>query len=232
MGKPNFLIVGVQKAATTSMRYYLSQHPNIFMATALECHYFNRDEYYGDEDWYAQWFIGSEPFKAVGECTPDYDRYLDRVKLFNPDMTIIVGLRDPVKRAISAYWMMVNTWGFKLPPIEEVLKEGWEGESDQFRLLSRGHYEETMDRILARFERRRVFVYHSEDLAVRPTRVLSQITDFLDVPKFTRVDLKKQRVGDYPSAPDYVVRYLRDYYRPHMQALFDRHGIQVYGDKL
>lgn len=38
--KPNFLIVGAAKAATTTIHHYLSQHPEIFMSENKEPSFF------------------------------------------------------------------------------------------------------------------------------------------------------------------------------------------------
>ena len=39
--KPNFIIIGAMKAATTSLYTYLKQHPDIFMASVKEPMFFN-----------------------------------------------------------------------------------------------------------------------------------------------------------------------------------------------
>ena len=41
--KPNFFIVGAPKCGTTSLQYYLQQHPDIFMSNYNEPHYFGKD---------------------------------------------------------------------------------------------------------------------------------------------------------------------------------------------
>ena len=39
--KPNFIIIGAMKAATTSLYTYLKQHPDLFMITIKEPMFFN-----------------------------------------------------------------------------------------------------------------------------------------------------------------------------------------------
>ena len=39
--KPNFIIIGAMKAATTSLYTYLKQHPDVFMTTIKEPMFFN-----------------------------------------------------------------------------------------------------------------------------------------------------------------------------------------------
>ncbi len=40
---PNALVVGAQKSGTTSLFYYLRQHPDIFLPVRKELHYFSYD---------------------------------------------------------------------------------------------------------------------------------------------------------------------------------------------
>ena len=39
--KPNFIIIGAMKAATTSLYTYLKQHPDVFMPSLKEPMFFN-----------------------------------------------------------------------------------------------------------------------------------------------------------------------------------------------
>ncbi len=56
--KINFLIVGTQKGGTTSLRYYLSAHPEIYIHPTKECKFFIIEEYYkkGREFLISKWF--------------------------------------------------------------------------------------------------------------------------------------------------------------------------------
>ena len=40
MKKPNFIIAGFPKCGTTSLHYYLEEHPEIYMPTQKELHFF------------------------------------------------------------------------------------------------------------------------------------------------------------------------------------------------
>ena len=39
---PNFFIVGAQRSGTTSLYFYLRQHPDVFMPSVKEPHFFSR----------------------------------------------------------------------------------------------------------------------------------------------------------------------------------------------
>jgi len=44
---PDFIVIGAQKCATSSLHYYLDQHPDIKGSLLKELHYFDRDMYFG-----------------------------------------------------------------------------------------------------------------------------------------------------------------------------------------
>lgn len=41
---PSFIIVGAAKAGTTSLYYYLSEHPQVFMSEPKEVNFFSGEE--------------------------------------------------------------------------------------------------------------------------------------------------------------------------------------------
>ena len=124
--KPNFLIPGASRSGTTSLYNYLKDHPEIFMPGNKEVRYFDRDDRYGDEGWYLKHFREASDEEAVGESSPPYfyDKIIrdqngnyqgevqgsivSRIKQFNPEMKILISLRNPVDRAYSQYWKNRN----------------------------------------------------------------------------------------------------------------------------
>jgi hypothetical protein len=64
--KPDFIIVGAQKAGTSSLHYYLSQHPKLVASRPKEVHFFDRDENFNKgRGWYHQAF--KNPKKVIGD---------------------------------------------------------------------------------------------------------------------------------------------------------------------
>ena len=108
--KISMMIIGAQKAGTTSLNNYMSQHPRIYTHFTLEFSLFNRDHYEKGFDYYfektvsdtrkedpACYFLG----KSVGLMyKPDL---LKKLKEENPDVQIVIVLRNPVERAFSAF---------------------------------------------------------------------------------------------------------------------------------
>ena len=108
--QPDFLIVGAQKAGTSSLESFLSQHLRIACANKKEVGFFSRDRVYNrGAGWYARQFPHRRrPGVQLFEATPEYLYYpfvAERIARFNPRMKAIILLRNPVERAFSAWNM-------------------------------------------------------------------------------------------------------------------------------
>ncbi|MDH5525841.1 MAG: sulfotransferase [Nitrospirota bacterium] len=110
--KPNFFIIGAQKSGTTSLAYYLSQHPNVCMSVPKEPRYFCSD--YGDrfriaktERQYERCFQHRRPeHLAIGDASPVYLNSRDAVRKiidYNPEARFIILLRNPIEMAAALH---------------------------------------------------------------------------------------------------------------------------------
>ncbi|MGM0589754.1 MAG: sulfotransferase domain-containing protein [Bacteroidota bacterium] len=107
---PNFIIIGAQKSGTTSLHYYLNQHPDLVGSTPKELHYFDRLVNYGyDLDWYkSQFYRRSIKEKKYFETTPSYiyhESVAKQIYDIDPEIKLILILREPTSRAYSAWNM-------------------------------------------------------------------------------------------------------------------------------
>ncbi|MDX1541842.1 MAG: sulfotransferase, partial [Geminicoccaceae bacterium] len=71
MSRPNFLVIGAQRAGTTLLHTILDAHPEVYVPRARkEIHYFDRYHDRGP-DWYASYFNDARTvrFRAIGEVT-------------------------------------------------------------------------------------------------------------------------------------------------------------------
>jgi hypothetical protein len=121
MTLPNFLIIGAQKAGSTWLVYNLRRHPEVFLAPR-EVHYFDKDFNYAKGlGWYEKRFKRAGDKKAVGEKTADYlwangrgvEGHMPHVHRnvheTLSDARLVVVVRNPVERAISAVNHIVRT---------------------------------------------------------------------------------------------------------------------------
>jgi Sulfotransferase domain len=109
---PNFIVVGVSRAGTTTLFNALAAHPQVCASSTKETRYFQAVRYgeplapLSDYQAYFRRFSG-EP--VVMECTPDYfyggAATAQAIKATcDPRVTII--LREPISRLISFYRFM------------------------------------------------------------------------------------------------------------------------------
>jgi hypothetical protein len=114
---PTFLCIGVQKGGTTWLARAVDQHPQVATGRRKELQFFNhRDAYEQGLDWYEAQFRVRRRTRAIGEFTPNYwwtegttttNHYLgsaDRIADAYPDLQLVVCLRHPVDRAVSAWF--------------------------------------------------------------------------------------------------------------------------------
>ena len=191
IARPNFFVLGAAKCGTTTLHQVLMVHPNIFMTKQKEPHFFNTDTYYnrGLDRYLRDHFRGAAGFKARGEATPAYLRsgkVRDRIRGdLGKDLRFVVILRDPVKRAWSAYLQQCRD-GVETETFERAL------ELEPSRLsvgrpewatayFRNGLYARQLRVWFEAFPREHFLVLLTEDLAERPSAVAHEAFAFLDV---------------------------------------------------
>lgn len=105
---PSFMIIGVQKAGTSSLYYYLSQHPQLLVPKTKELHFFDTQDDTPTKEYHKLFPKSYGINKLSFEATPRYIYYPGTAKKiydYNPNMKFIVMLRNPVDRAYSAWNM-------------------------------------------------------------------------------------------------------------------------------
>lgn len=111
--EPSFLIIGAQKAGTSALFKYLSEHPEIVPAKEKELNFFQCDRRYlkGTSEYLSNFERNnfSNRSKIAFEASPAYlmfaEKTAERIYSFKPDIRLIVSLRDPIERAFSAWKM-------------------------------------------------------------------------------------------------------------------------------
>ena len=204
-----FMIVGAQKCGTTALAQFLGAHPEIGMSSKKEAHLFDAPEY--SREWtpadidarYRPHFAHCSLTSGaiLGEATPVYMFFRDiaaELRRYNPELRVIVLLRNPVTRAISHYYMEKGRDGERRPLWLALLLE-------PFRLLrdrdprrpesahrvrsyrARGLYSRQLRSLYRAFDRDRVLVVRCEDLRGRHHEVLRGVFEFLGVSPDVRV---------------------------------------------
>lgn len=205
MSLPNFLIIGAAKSGTTSLHYYLQQHPEIFMCPRKDTFFFDFDGQApaysgpGDNEWYQGYavtqpqdyealFAGISSEKAVGESCAGYlydPQAPKRIHQHIPHAKLIAVLRDPVERAYSSFLQQVRDgyetvadFGEALDLEAERIRGNWR---PIWHYRNRGFYGEQLERYLRLFDSSQLRVYLYEDLQGDPAAMLKDIFGFLEV---------------------------------------------------
>ncbi|MFG6103939.1 sulfotransferase [Leptothoe sp. EHU-05/26/07-4] len=243
---PSFVIIGAQKAGTTSLYHYLTEHPQLWPAYIKEVHFFDGglapkiDTFTKGEKWYRAHFplkAQIQPREHTFEASPLYMfNPLAAKRMFNlmPGAKIITILRNPTERAISHYFHEKRYGREPLNIVEAIAAEekrlapAWANhdyKNDFFIHLSyksRGRYAEQLKRFLEYFPRKNVLILSSEQLFQNPASVLHQVCQFIDIDtdyKFKKLrprNIASNRVNIRPS----VYESLNCYFAPYNQELY------------
>jgi len=115
--KPTFFVAGPPKCASSSLYFYLGQHPEIQMSVRKETRFFSNEYALGLDHYLETQFPDRPGVKAAGEATPSYAflRFAaERIALHFPQAHIIFSFRDPAERAFSGWLMRKENGSEKL----------------------------------------------------------------------------------------------------------------------
>lgn len=247
---PDFVVIGAQKAGTSSLYGQLAAHPSVVPALRKEVHHFDRGP--GSVAHYRAWFPRRATLDAVaartgrgvtGEATPFYllhPAVPERLRAVVPDARLVAVLRDPVARAVSGFHHAVRV-GDEHRPIELALDPAaaedlpppsavawYDAPTCPVRrrgYLARGRYAEQLERWFAAFPREQLLVVDTTRL--RDGRVPDVVLDFLDLPGAGAPPVADRNVGTYAPVDPGLESVLREYFRPHDARLASLLGIEL-----
>ncbi|HKJ41747.1 MAG TPA: sulfotransferase domain-containing protein [Sunxiuqinia sp.] len=108
----NTLVIGAGRSGTTSLCKYMEEHPGICFSVIKELHYFSIEELYQRGLEYYHSFFPEYKGQSIVASADTYllmdHAAILRIKDYNPDMKIVVLLRQPVDRTYSSYNYSVN----------------------------------------------------------------------------------------------------------------------------
>ncbi len=214
MKKPNLFIVGQPKSGTTALHQFLGQHPEIFMSSVKEPHYFcpdfhsESDQYYDscrffdfrEESEYLQLFAKVKGEKVAGESSVNYlysQVAASQIHQFNPEAKIIIVLREPAKFVYSLHSHYVKFTEENEPDFDRALAleaQRRQGKFTSPRVTSpsylyyseRVKYYEQVKRYYDLFYRAQIKVVIFEEFRSQNEKIYREILEFLVVdPEFT-----------------------------------------------
>ena len=209
MTLPSFLVLGAARAATTSLHYYLGQHPAISMSWVKEPNFFAFDQAASpprplfdasspmvgksvrERGAYEALFGHARPGDAVGEASPLYlyvqeaPEQIERV-LDAPRFIAIV--RNPIDRAYS-HWLHIHRTsaeqavrGFRAACEREMAGgRAYTPYASGTHVLRMGLYDEQLERYATRFGVDSLLVLDYDLVTGAPQDALDRICDHLGV---------------------------------------------------
>lgn len=201
---PDFVIVGAQRAGTTSLYKYLAEHPDVGrVRLGKGVHYFDTNA-----DKSMAWYRSHFPFDSsriplwpgphhVGEGAPYYMFHPEcpkRIDAALPGVKVIAILRDPIERAHSQ-WVHETARGYETLPFADALRAEDDRLAGQEELLvdpagrsfshqhhsyaARGQYAPQVQRLWDVFGDDRVLVIPATRLFSDPAVTYAQTLSFL-----------------------------------------------------
>ncbi len=244
--KPNFIIIGAQKAGTSALFNILKTHSLIVGSSKKEIHYFDND------DWYSKKNIGDYhsffplPYKTSKdsqffEATPIYLYHPDvakRLFAYNPKIKLIAILRNPAERALSAWTMyhhhfktgkhqhLLDPRSFKQAIEEEFLTiDATSFYTNKIAYVKRGIYHYQIKEYYNFFNEENLLIINYSDLKLHLDSTLRKIFDFLELPyeKLERKIVNKSQIN-IASQFQNEIQFLKDFYLEHNNILFSMLG--------
>jgi hypothetical protein len=249
---PDFIIIGAQRAATSSLHLYLAEHPAIGAPSMKEVHFFDLSFDRG-----FLWYRGHFPTLAymrvlsgvagmrsiTGEGSPYYMFHPTvhyRIADTLPGVKLIVMLRDPVARLISHYHHE-RSLGFEDLSLPDALKHETERlDGEEERIVSdptynsfshqhhsyraRGRYAEQLERWFSVFPREQILILENKRFFADPSSGFDQTLGFLGMPPVGRTRFEATNTLRYPPVDVDVRAELYDYYRPYNARLYSLLG--------
>jgi hypothetical protein len=225
---PNFFVIGAPKAATSSLCFYLAQHPQVAMSEPKEPFFFCEEKRFNKGwSWYAQCFDHVKGEKAVGEgstvyCqTGTYPKSVERIAEYMPHAKIIYIVREPFTR-LESMWIELHSQGKTMLPFNRALRA-----DPQY--LDSALYWKSLNAYRTHFPDDQILVLFYEDYKADPNAVLGRCFEFLSVdssvqiegahrPRYTSVDKRRdlpftnliRKAGIVEPLRDHSPRWLRE----------------------
>jgi hypothetical protein len=257
---PDFLIIGTQRAGTTSLYRYLATHPAVRPVPLNKGVHFFDVNYQRGLGWYrahfpTEWTMARVERRTglrclTGEASPYYAFHPlapERIARTLPGVKMILLLRDPVERAYSHH-RHETARGFEDLPFEDAIESEEQrlgGEEERLRVdpsyrsfhhqhhsyLARGRYLEQIIRYHAHFPREQLLILVMEEFFADPARGYARVLRFLGLPPHQPRAFPRYNARRYEPMDPRTRRRLERYFRPWNRDLATYLGIDLpWGD--
>jgi Sulfotransferase family len=120
--RPDFIVIGAMKSATTTLHEQLARQPGFFMSRPKEPNFFSDDEFYSrGRSWYSAIFEKARPDDLRGESSthyaklPTHPNTVERMTRHLPRLKLLYLMRHPIDRLMSQYVHEVTAGRINVP---------------------------------------------------------------------------------------------------------------------
>lgn len=219
----DFIIAGTMKGGTTAGIVNLSKHPDISMVKE-EIHYFeNTKNYQKGLEWYKSHFDYTK--KMAGDKNHDVmyqSSCLQLLQEINPQVKIILFLRNPIERAYS-HWKMIRDLfkgeeSFEYAVMDEI-KNRWRENriskiTFRYHFVQRGFYYEQIEEILKYFPKDNLYIAISEKIKDNMDEQYQKVFSFLNLPEYHTdfQEIFKSKSNNNVNKNSRIYKFLKDLY--------------------
>lgn len=207
--------MGAQKSGTTTLFYYLRQHFYLYVHPDKELNFFNLDENYfvpgtrhPDYERYHSLFAAAGRQVRLGEVTPLYMSSPDairRIHRYNPAMSLIFILRNPIERAYSEYQLVRRDFGeprsfleVARDPKGALTVDYGDGEIRESRFVVNSLFAQQIKCVLKLFPRKQCLFLTTKEFAESRQATMTKTYNFLGVSARAReVGEQKFNISSY-----------------------------------
>ncbi|MEQ1557428.1 MAG: sulfotransferase domain-containing protein [Methyloglobulus sp.] len=176
--KPDFIIIGAMKCATSSLHTQLAQQPGIFMTTPKEPSFFSDDSQYARGiGWYEALFNDAQKDDICGESSthytklPHYPHCVERLSAYLPKVKLVYVMRHPLDRLVSHY---IHQWS------QNVINCEINQAVDQYdELTAFSCYAKQLEPYINVYGRENILPVFFEAVKAHPQRELEKIARFI-----------------------------------------------------
>ena len=243
---PDFIVLGAQRAGTTTMFRLLSEHPQVVRPTASKGIGFFDLNY----DKGMRWYLGHFPLEVVGRrkvadgaahTFESSGYYLfhpmaaERMARDLPGVTVIAMVRDPVDRAYSAHSHELGR-GFETEPFERALEleeQRLAGahqrltsdprfhsfEHRHHAYLARGRYAEQIERYVAAMGAERVVIVDADAFFADPQTEFGELCRRLGLREWRPEKVERWNARSRETMSADLRQRLMDHFAPHDEHL-------------
>lgn len=191
---PNTILLGAQKAGTTSLFNWIGQHPDVFAPPGMKDYeFFSRDDVFSQNLFsFSKAFSRHSNEKIILHGCTNYiyfsKKSSERISQTIPDARMLLVLRNPIDRAYSAYWdarkVAVETclsFEDAIDLEQKRIEHGNFKEISSLTYISHGFYARQIEWYYKVFSKDKIKIILFDDIKNSPLDTIREIFYFLEI---------------------------------------------------